>query len=531
MLHSKLKNKRLRNRQACLWIGLLLLFIPLAAQSSDTPADNPCGPWAERVGHGGVVWTQNAVIVQGTASPGVSRNRKRSVAAIKQMAQRAATLDAYRKAAAVLSGVRITSETVAGDNVQTLSAIQAHVQRATICRAKYYADGGVDMVVKVPLSGIVTPAQLQTVGTEVATRPSPYTGLVLDATELAFAPSMAPKLLSPDGRLLFSEKTVARQVFAEGAAVRYIAGAETVPEDVVGRNPLKAHAIALGPGSPGELVVDPTAALVLLQSPAFLGLGKVVIRITDPEIPHCRDLAGRVEDFLVDWEKRLVLARGKGKVNFSREFDTPTRLRMMERAAEVNAQQNLLRAFSSVAVEGGKTAAEMPESTRNLSGLVLNARRCDAKYYRDGSAEVVLAAPLDGLRMSGMGASPSRTVSSSPPPMAAAEITGLIVDAAGLSFKPAVAPRLLDPDGDTVFSHFAVSRAYLDHYGAAAYRKSMKAARADSRAGAKPLTVRALRATDRPGELVLPESEASQVRQLGEVDGVLSRGRVIIVTN
>ena len=40
-------------------LALLLLLAPPALGSG-----NPCGDWMDRIGHGGVVWTENAVIVQ-----------------------------------------------------------------------------------------------------------------------------------------------------------------------------------------------------------------------------------------------------------------------------------------------------------------------------------------------------------------------------------------------------------------------------------------------------------------------------------
>jgi hypothetical protein len=57
----------------------------------------------------------------------------------------------------------------------------------------------------------------------------------------------------------------------------------------------------------------------------------------------------------------------------------------------------------------------------------------------------------------------------------------------------------------------------------------MEAALEDGRAGERPLTVRAVRATGRPGELVLSATDADRVLRLVRTGGGLSRGCLIIV--
>ena len=64
------------------------------------------------------------------------------------------------------------------------------------------------MVVKVPLSGELAQALLPEAGANVAVADSKFSGLVVDAASLPFSPALAPRLLAPDNRVLFSHENV-----------------------------------------------------------------------------------------------------------------------------------------------------------------------------------------------------------------------------------------------------------------------------------------------------------------------------------
>ena len=86
---------------------LQLLLFPFFILPFDARAETRCGEIADRISHVDIVWTENAIFVQGTAAPNLSDSYK-PVSTIKRETQRAATLEAYRKAAEVLAGVNIT---------------------------------------------------------------------------------------------------------------------------------------------------------------------------------------------------------------------------------------------------------------------------------------------------------------------------------------------------------------------------------------------------------------------------------------
>jgi len=510
--------------------GIIIAFFIIAGvlynMSPEARAQDNCGGIADKVSHGFIIWTENAIIAQGTAAPNLSDPQK-PVSVIKREAQRAATLDAYRKIAGVLAGINVTSTAIAADSPHVVSRINAYVRQPKICKTKYYADGGVDIVVKVPLDGELVKALLTSAGTNVASAKSKYTGLIVDASAVAFSPALAPRLLAPDGKVLYSQEKVKLDVVVKKGAVKYVRNRKEIKKDRVGVKPLEARVIGLGAMSPVDLVVDQRAASILAGSPAFLGNGKVVIITSPIRKIDCRGLAGTEIDQRIDWERKMVVARGTGRVNFSRKMDDSVRMRMMEKAAEVDAQRKLLELILKINVDGYKILKNTLSTSGQIEGVVKNAVRCGAKYFRDGSAEVVLAAPIDGIAFKG--AVPGKMMLSD---MAVVEshVSGLIIDASGMAFKPALTPKLLAPDGRELYGPDMVSPAYVRQYGVAGYSSSLDQAKKDQRTGNQPLIVHAGRIAENPSQLVLAAGDVNKIAQLNNMSGLLLQGRVIIVT-
>jgi hypothetical protein len=447
------------------------------------------------------------------------------LAAIKRASERAAVLDAYRKAAEVLAGVRVTADSFAGSAPQVIARLQAFVSQPKICKTKFYADGGVDIVVMIPLTGELLKALLPEAGTKVAAGKSKFSGVVIDVSHLPFAPALAPTLLSPKGGVVFGQQHVKREVVASQGVVKYISSKTDAAIKTAGDNPLTIKAVELGSRSPSEIIVDEKAASMLADGPAFLGEGKVVIITTPVSKVECKELAAKVKETSVNWEAGLVIARGRGKVDFTKKEDNDVRMRMMERAAEVDAQARLAAAFQRIKVQGGVDLKEIAGMQGEVEAVVKNAVRCDAKYFADGSAEVVIAAPFArAAAKSELGKKEAPLTSEK------LETTSIIIDASGLKYKPALNPRIYAPDGSMVFSAEVVAKEYVDQYGAAGYHADLKAAQKDQRAGAAPLVIKAEKTGLLVDQLIVAQADAEKIKNLKDKQGLFSRGRVIIVT-
>ena len=108
--------------------------------------------------------------------------------------------------------------------------------------------------------------------------------------------------------------------------------------------------------------------------------------------------------------------------------------------------------------------------------------------------------------------------------------SGLIVDARGLGFEPALFPRLLTTGGEVVFSFDTVRRKHAVRKGLVEYARDWDAARNFKRVGRRPLVVRALAAEGEAAtDLILSDDAAPLIsatvgqRRLGR------RCRVVIL--
>lgn len=111
-------------------------------------------------------------------------------------------------------------------------------------------------------------------------------------------------------------------------------------------------------------------------------------------------------------------------------------------------------------------------------------------------------------------------------------ITGLIVDARGLDFLPSQSMRLLDPDGNQVYTPLNLNQdlnaAFVGSEGTAAYATSEEQARSlVNRIGERPYLIRAIRTLGY--DLVITAEDAFKLRQMNAVDGFLDAFAVVVI--
>jgi hypothetical protein len=110
--------------------------------------------------------------------------------------------------------------------------------------------------------------------------------------------------------------------------------------------------------------------------------------------------------------------------------------------------------------------------------------------------------------------------------------TGVLIDARGIEFSPALFPRLVNEDGRTVYGPEFFIASYATERGSVGYYSNAAAAQIDDRLGFNPIRINALKAFGRnPTDLVIANAEARRLH--GSVDNLklLERCRVIILTD
>jgi hypothetical protein len=113
-----------------------------------------------------------------------------------------------------------------------------------------------------------------------------------------------------------------------------------------------------------------------------------------------------------------------------------------------------------------------------------------------------------------------------------AEYTCLIVDCRGLRINSCMSPKLFSMDGSEVYGTMKVSADYVIEHGIAAFPRSMDAARNSTRAGDRPLIVRAQRVADKNRFYpVISQRDAERARSANESGRFFERTAVIFVVD
>jgi hypothetical protein len=116
------------------------------------------------------------------------------------------------------------------------------------------------------------------------------------------------------------------------------------------------------------------------------------------------------------------------------------------------------------------------------------------------------------------------------PETPAVNYTGLLIDARGLSLRPAMSPKIVDENGEEVYGSVMVSREYAIQQGMAGYAKNVESAAQNPRIASTPLQVKAKDVSGKARtNLMVSNDQAQQIKQLSKDSDVLEKCKVMIV--
>jgi len=108
--------------------------------------------------------------------------------------------------------------------------------------------------------------------------------------------------------------------------------------------------------------------------------------------------------------------------------------------------------------------------------------------------------------------------------------TGVVIDGRGLGLKPALLPKIVDPQGQEIYVGQVVPRTNAVEQGVAGYAKDVNAAANNFRVTDNPAVIKGLRASGAARtDIVLGQADAQVLRDLGKKGDFLQFCRVIIV--
>lgn len=254
---------------------ILVLGISVAA------AQWPAAPGSvtEQNDFGQVNYSERVVTATGIgAVPANAPN----VGAARANAIRAARLDGLRNLVEAVKAIRVSSETTVNNNMVANDIIRTKVEAMVrgaqqVGEVKYLSDSSVELVMSVPMSGIMDvmlpmaapgavsaegqlPPGFEVAAADAPLAPAtpavpgqPITGLIIDARGLNIMPSMSPRILGQNGAVLYGPGKYPR----EFAVAQGVVGYQKNPEAAIGDPRVAGNPVTLkGVGKSGTMGAD-----------------------------------------------------------------------------------------------------------------------------------------------------------------------------------------------------------------------------------------------------------------------------------
>ncbi|UCD33212.1 MAG: LPP20 family lipoprotein [Desulfobacterales bacterium] len=252
-----------------------------------------------------------------------------------------------------------------------------------------------------------------------------------------------------------------------------------------------------------------------------------------------QDLIEQTMKGSINWSEGMVQAVGIGAPSEA-HYGKPSARPMALRAAKLDAMRNILEVINGVRIDGSTIvrdyAVESDIIRSKVEGMVQGAEVVKQEYLSDGTIEITMAMSMRGGFSQLVLPDEIKPLESVKPmtPMehSSAVYTGLVVDARGLSARPAMSPKILDENGQEVYGSAFVSREYAVQQGMSGYAKDIAAAQRNQRVTDNPITVKGLR-TEGPGssDIIISNADASALRSASENLSFMKKCRVMIVVD
>lgn len=244
----------------------------------------------------------------------------------------------------------------------------------------------------------------------------------------------------------------------------------------------------------------------------------------------------------VDWVNRIVKAKGIGapNPNMPEAAARPAAIR----AAQQLALRNALELIKGISLNSATTIANsMVESdvvNTSISGFVKGFQfEANPHYMSDGTVEIEVSLPIDGANGFGQTlfggqvnlVSETPTATFTPTGAGTGAYTGLIIDAKGLSIKPALMPKILNETDKEIYGSAYVSREFAIKYGMCGYAKSLdNAKQLSDRIGKNPCMVKGIKAAGaNKADIVISNADADVVQGAAKNLKFLSECRVVVI--
>jgi hypothetical protein len=266
----------------------------------------------------------------------------------------------------------------------------------------------------------------------------------------------------------------------------------------------------------------------------------------------------------VDWTNQTIRCTGIGAP--SPNLPMAAQRASALRAAKLDAWRNLLETIqgvyltSSTTVENAMLVSD--QITARVEGALKGFHTVDTRYMSTGDVEVDVEVAMTGVVFDALLGSnfgggaittggqllcptcgqPWPTGRSVPAgvtliqagaggqPARGGAFTGLVVDARGLGVRPAMAPKVLNEQGEEVYGSRFVSREYAVDIGMVGYEKDINRARSNERVTDNPLVVTGIQASGpNKTDIVISSADAMKIHSAAANMNFLQHCKVMFI--
>ncbi|KAA3608781.1 MAG: hypothetical protein D8M58_18765 [Calditrichaeota bacterium] len=242
----------------------------------------------------------------------------------------------------------------------------------------------------------------------------------------------------------------------------------------------------------------------------------------------------------VNWQDQVLRATGIGapdpKVPFAAQRAGAIRVAKLDALRQLLETVKGMTLTSETTVRNAMIENDVIET--RVSGVVRNFKSVDTRYLSDGSVEVDVEIPLSGILLDAIlpqqvgGQTPGNlSYNMNPQPSFTNSVfTGLIIDARGLQLHPAMAPKILDENGNEVYGTGYVSREYAVQIGVVGYEKDINRAKSNERVKDNAAVVKALKVVGTNGtDVVISNADAANIQAAAKNLNFMEQCKVMFI--
>lgn len=248
----------------------------------------------------------------------------------------------------------------------------------------------------------------------------------------------------------------------------------------------------------------------------------------------------------INWDEGFVEAIGTGAPASMAKSPAQARL-MARRAAIADSQRNLRESVEGVQVTAETTVENFQTINdtvkTKVSGMIRGAKIVKEQQLADGACQVTLRVSLYGASGLSKIISDATTPAATAPvplpapspdyqPTAMPEYTGLVVDVTGLPLSRAMSPVIFDDTGRPIYGHenlipdYVVSQGMIDYLCTPEDIREL--ANGQSRAGAAPITVKAIGLRDHNVNIIISQADADRILAANAQSDFLPKAMVCV---